>query len=77
MAPLPRVSRRIFLLSASTIALAGPALAAPPPLGGAAAKVRPLPLSAVRLKPSIYADAVAANREYLLFLEPDRLLHNL
>ena len=69
------VSRRTFLLSASALALAGPALAAP--FGAAAEpKVRPLPLSAVRLKPSFYADAVAANRRYLLFLEPDRLLHN-
>ena len=62
-------------MSASALALAGPALAAP---GRSAAepKVRPLPLSAVRLKPSIYADAVATNRRYLLALEPDRLLHN-
>jgi DUF1680 family protein len=50
--------------------------------GGAAAdpsgvwKAEPFPLNAVRLKPSPWADAVEANRRYLLSLEPDRLLHN-
>lgn len=34
------------------------------------------PLEAVRLKPSIFLDAVTANRAYLHSLEPDRLLHN-
>jgi DUF1680 family protein len=69
------LSRRVFLLSASALALAGPAIGAQ---GGepGGVKARPLPLSAVRLKPSIHADAVAANRLYLLALEPDRLLHN-
>jgi hypothetical protein len=67
--------RRAFLMSASALALAGPALAAPV-RGKAEPKARPLPLSAVRLKPSIYADAVETNRGYLLSLEPDRLLHN-
>jgi DUF1680 family protein len=36
----------------------------------------PLRLSNVRLLPSPFADAVEANRKYLLQLEPDRLLHN-
>jgi DUF1680 family protein len=36
----------------------------------------PLPLADVRLLPSPFLDAVAANRRYLLQLEPDRLLHN-
>lgn len=62
------------MLSASALALAGPTLAGVRP--GSGPKVRPLPLSAVRLKPSIFADAVEANRRYLLWLEPDRLLHN-
>ena len=52
--------------------------------GGAAAmlaepsltRARPLPLSAVRLKPSDYATAVEVNRRYLHRLQPDRLLHN-
>ncbi len=37
---------------------------------------KPLPLADVRLLPSAFADAVEANRKYLLQLEPDRLLHN-
>ncbi|PSJ39960.1 glycoside hydrolase family 127 protein [Allosphingosinicella deserti] len=37
---------------------------------------KPLPLSAVRLKPSHYATAVEVNRKYLLSLDPDRFLHN-
>ena len=69
------LSRRTFLMSASALALADPVSAAPG-RQAAAGKVRPLPLSAVRLRPSIYADAVEANRRYLLALEPDRLLHN-
>lgn len=36
----------------------------------------PLPLGDVRLLSSPFADAVEANRKYLLQLEPDRLLHN-
>ncbi|HEU4516272.1 MAG TPA: beta-L-arabinofuranosidase domain-containing protein, partial [Steroidobacteraceae bacterium] len=36
---------------------------------------RPFPLSAVRLGPSPWLQAVAANRAYLHRLEPDRLLH--
>ena len=39
-------------------------------------RVAPLPLSAVRLKPSFYATAVEVNRTYLLRLSADRLLHN-
>lgn len=40
------------------------------------ARAAPLPLSAVRLLPSIHLDAIEANRAYLHRLEPDRLLHN-
>jgi DUF1680 family protein len=36
----------------------------------------PLPLSAIRLTPSPYLQAVDANRAYLHRLEPDRFLHN-
>ena len=68
-------SRRRLLAGA---ALASLALGcAPRALRTAAARgpVRPLPLADVRLTPSIYQDAVEANRAYLLRLEPDRLLH--
>ncbi len=40
------------------------------------ARARALPLSAVRLLPSPYADAVQANQAYLLRLSADRFLHN-
>ena len=70
-----RFSRRHFLASASVAALVGPGLArgtqGPTPV-----RTRPLPMSAVRLKPSPWRDAVEANRLFLLSLEPDRLLHN-
>lgn len=68
------IARRTFLGSVSLLALAGPALGQI--RTGGRVQVRPAPLSAVRLKPSIWADAVAANRRTLLSLEPDRLLHN-
>ncbi len=69
------LTRRLLLVSASTFALAG-RLRAGLPLEGRTIKARPLPLSAVRLKPSIWATAVETNRKYLLSLDPDRLLHN-
>jgi DUF1680 family protein len=43
---------------------------------GVPASARALPLSAVRLLPSVYADAVQANQAYLLRLSADRFLHN-
>jgi len=79
------LNRRHFLASAGTVALAGPLLArsawaraaAESASGvGARVKARPVPLQAVRLAPSPFADAVEANRKVLLALEPDRLLHN-
>jgi DUF1680 family protein len=69
------LTRRLFLGSASVIALAGPAFARVV-VDEAPVKVRPLPLSAVRLKPSVFLDAVETNRRYLLSLSPERLLHN-
>ncbi len=69
------ISRRAFLASASMAALTAPALAHLPS-GTGRIKVHPVPLGAVRLKPSIYADAVETNRKTLLGLSPDRLLHN-
>lgn len=69
------LTRRLFLGSASVLALAGPAFARvvveEKPI-----KVRPLPLDAVRLRPSAFLDAVETNRRYLLSLSPERLLHN-
>ncbi|WP_380931216.1 beta-L-arabinofuranosidase domain-containing protein [Sphingomonas arantia] len=60
----------VALLSASEQAIGrAPATALP-------ARPTPLPLSAVRLRPSPYATAVEVNRTYLLRLSADRLLHN-
>src|SRR5687768_9989642 len=39
-------------------------------------KAMPVSLADVRLLPGPFADAVEANRKYLLSLEADRLLHN-
>jgi hypothetical protein len=68
--------RRTFLLSSAAAAacLASPRIA----FAASASKIRarPVPLSAVRLKPSIWATAVDKNRDYLLALDPHRLLHN-
>ena len=72
---MTRLTRRAVLGSASALALAGPALAKV--LGASRqVKARAAPLTAVRLAPSRYADAVAANRRFLLSLEPGRFLHN-
>ncbi|BAK66492.1 hypothetical protein SLG_18170 [Sphingobium sp. SYK-6] len=73
--------RRSFLLgSAAAVLTPGAAQAASRlaarPSATPLERARPLPLSATRLLPSPYADAVDANRRYLLQLEPDRLLHN-
>ncbi|WP_026008887.1 beta-L-arabinofuranosidase domain-containing protein [Sphingomonas sp. ATCC 31555] len=74
-----RGTRRELLATAG-----GALLAASPRVGLAQAartarlptKLAPLPLPALRLRPSDYANAVAANHRYLLLLSPDRLLHN-
>jgi len=68
------VTRRRFLASASALALAGPAVAAAPPVERV--RARPLPMQDVRLAPSPFLAAVEANRRFLLALDPDRLLHN-
>ena len=68
------VTRRRFLGSASTLALVpafGPEFAA-----RTTGRAEPVPARYVALKPSIFADAMAANRRYLLSLDPERLLHN-
>ncbi|MEG3086448.1 glycoside hydrolase family 127 protein [Sphingomonas sp. PB4P5] len=70
-------NRRELMLSAAAVAIAArvpAAMAAPASLLPRTAQ--PLPLSAVRLAPSDFANAVEVNRTYLLRLQPDRLLHN-
>lgn len=69
------VSRRSLLVSASAVALAG-SVAGRAIVPARVVKARPVPLDAVRLKPSIWATAVETNARYLLELEPDALLHN-
>lgn len=68
------LTRRTLLGGASLLALAGPALAVGPTPG--IRRVEPVPARHVRLRPSPFAAAAAANRAYLLSLDPERLLHN-
>jgi DUF1680 family protein len=68
------LTRRSLFAGASILALSGSAIAALPV--AQARRVEPVPARFVRLKPSAFADAAAANRRYLLELEPERLLHN-
>ena len=73
-------TRRQWLGGTGALALAGGwsarGLAANAPSGLLPANATPLPLKDVRLQPSLFLDAVEANRKYLLSLEADRLLHN-
>ncbi|MGA1798973.1 glycoside hydrolase family 127 protein [Sphingomonas sp. 4RDLI-65] len=71
-------TRRRLLASASLLVFAAPALAGrvQPIVASPARRVTPVPMRHVRLKPSPFADAFAANRRYLLSLDPERLLHN-
>ena len=69
-----QTSRRNLMLGAAAAAFMTGAVRAAGAAG--AARARPLPLSAVRLRPSDFATAVEVNRAYLHRLEPDRLLHN-
>ena len=64
--------RRVLQGTASAALL----LAARHAMPAMAETIQPAPLSAVRLLPSPYLTAVTVNLEYLLRLEPDRLLHN-
>lgn len=68
------LTRRSLLCGVSLLILARPTLASVPALKGR--RVDPVPLRYVQLRPSIFADAFAANRCYLLALDPERLLHN-
>jgi DUF1680 family protein len=70
------IARRTFLMTGAALPLVALPAAARVMTGALPAKARPLPLSAVRLRPSDFAHAVEVNRAYLLRLEPDRLLHN-
>ncbi|MBB5710233.1 glycoside hydrolase family 127 protein [Sphingomonas xinjiangensis] len=67
-------TRRHFLAGASALALAGPAAART--VADRITRVEPVAARHVTLKPSPFADAAAANRRYLLSLDPERLLHN-
>ncbi|CAM3243797.1 glycoside hydrolase family 127 protein [Asticcacaulis taihuensis] len=73
-------SRRATLASAAGLAttgLAGKALAqAEAQVGTQVTAITPFPLSAVRLKPSLFLTSIEANQRYLLSLDPDRFLHN-
>lgn len=70
-------TRRGFLLASTALAFAGgAAVAAPLAVDPARVVARPVPARHVSLKPSIFAQAQAANRAYLVSLSPDRLLHN-
>lgn len=78
--PATMLSRRRFLAGTSLLVLAGcgghNGATATFPVAGIAQTRSPLPLNAVRLSPSVFADAVERNVDYLLFLSADRLLHN-
>jgi DUF1680 family protein len=71
-------NRRSFLVGAGALATISAMPVALPAEGRVPFPTRatPLPLSAVRLRPSSYATAVAVNQTYLLRLSADRLLHN-
>jgi len=74
-----RLTRRALLWGTATVAISGPAIAGPDFVWRArtsADTATPVPIAAVRLRPSIFADALAANRSYLVSLDPERLLHN-
>lgn len=70
----PRFTRRALLGSASAIAAVAPLFPAMAEAYRPGAS--PVDTRFVTLLPSPFADAVAANRRYLLSLDPERLLHN-
>ncbi|QAY78756.1 glycoside hydrolase family 127 protein [Sphingosinicella sp. BN140058] len=71
-------SRRTLLMTGAGMALLQTAMNAEAALPRTALprRLKPLPLSAVRLTSSPFATAVEVNRKYLLALDADRLLHN-
>jgi uncharacterized protein len=70
------IGRRDVLLSGAALGALACAQAHAGDISLLPQSLQPLPLSAVRLRASPYATAVATNRSYLLHLSPDRLLHN-
>ena len=69
------LTRRTLLASASLLSpLSSAMLRAATPRRSPRAE--PIPSRHVTLKPSPFADAMTANRRYLLSLDPQRLLHN-
>ena len=70
------LNRRALLAGASAFPLSLPALAAAAVPVDRAGRASAVPMRYVRLKPSPFADAFAANRRYLLSLNGERLLHN-
>jgi uncharacterized protein len=71
------MSRRRFMESAAVVSIAAASGVSPIAHAGAGRRrALPFPLSAVRLRPSIYLRAIEANLRYLERIEPDRLLHN-
>lgn len=81
--PVPFRHRRLLLKGAASLGLAGwgaktvaRAASTGEPSAAIPGSARAVPLSAVRLLPSVYADAVLANQAYLLRLSADRFLHN-
>src|ERR1700760_1196757 len=80
----PHINRRTLLQRSASAALllaarhaaAGATTAAGATAAAAQPAIRPVPLNAVRLLPSVYLTAVTANRAYLKRLDCDRLLHN-
>ncbi|WP_420143533.1 beta-L-arabinofuranosidase domain-containing protein [Sphingobium sp.] len=69
------LARRTLLASASLLFPLSPAMLRAAATRGSQ-RAEPVPSRHVTLKPSPYADAMAANRRYLLSLDPQRLLHN-
>jgi len=81
--PVPFRHRRLLLKGAASLGLGGwsanavaRVASAGEPSAAVPGSARAVPLSAVRLLPSVYADAVLANQAYLLRLSADRFLHN-
>lgn len=70
------LSRRRFLAWSALAVAAGFARFPAEAQAARAGRVRAVPLSQVRLTPSLFATSLQANRRYLMQLEPDRLLHN-
>lgn len=70
----PLLTRRHMLATASLLPLLPTLARAATPQS--ALRVTPVAARHVTLKPSPFADAMAANRRYLLSLDPERLLHN-